>query len=144
MAQTRLSKFFIINFIKKHGKTLDILLFFMYNAGVCEYEGLDMRVTAIRTYQAVCPTPTKRGARPTFKRHLPQEPPVINAVSFKSMTLKGVGAGVLVGLAAMAAISALSGGFATPLAYGAYAALFGTAGGFVGKASEDFKNNKED
>lgn len=55
-----------------------------------------------------------------------------------SHTLKWAGIGVLVGLASMGAISAMSGGLAVPaFAYGLYAASFGTAGGIAGKAYDE-------
>lgn len=46
----------------------------------------------------------------------------------------------------MGAISALSGGLAAPIAYAAYAGVFGTAGAMAGKATDDLdkKKDKED
>lgn len=51
--------------------------------------------------------------------------------------VKGVGIGAIVGLAAMGAIAAISGGVATPFAYCLYAASFGTAGGIAAKAYDE-------
>ncbi len=51
--------------------------------------------------------------------------------------VKGIGIGAIVGLALMGAISAASGGVATPFAYCLYAASFGTAGGIAAKAHDE-------
>ena len=56
---------------------------------------------------------------------------------------KGIGIGAVFGLAAMGAISAMSGGAAVPFAYGMYAAAFGTAGGLAGKALDDMEKDEK-
>ena len=53
--------------------------------------------------------------------------------------VKGIGIGTILGIVAMGAISAASGGVATPFAFGLYAASFGTAGGIAGKAYDETK-----
>lgn len=66
-----------------------------------------------------------------------------DTVSFRGNATKGAGIGALFGLCAMGALSAMSGGLATPLAYGLYAAAFGTAGGLAGKALDEAEANKK-
>ena len=61
-----------------------------------------------------------------------------NTVSFqKGNTTKGATAGTVFGLIAITALSAVSGLALSPLACALYAAAFGAAGGFAGKALDD-------
>ena len=61
-----------------------------------------------------------------------------DTVAFKQgNTVKGAGIGAALGLLAIGALSAISGGVATPALYGLYAAAFGTAGGIAGRALDE-------
>ena len=96
-----------------------------------------MRVYAIRNCSLnTAPKITK----PSSFRHGAINAPQYDTVSFgQNNTMKGAGLGALCGIAALAALSAFTGGLATPLGYGLYAAAFGTAGGFTGKALDEIE-----
>jgi len=97
-----------------------------------------MRVDAVST--RVYSSPVKRySSKSIFDRKSPSKRTQSgDIVAFSgNNVVKGIGIGAIVGLAAMGAISAISGGLATPFAYGLYAASFGTAGGIAAKAYEE-------
>ena len=100
-----------------------------------------MRVYAIRNCSVYsAPKITK----PSSLRHGANQAPQYDTVSFgQNNTMKGAGIGALCGIAALAALSALSGGLATPLGYGLYAAAFGTAGGSMGKALDEIESESK-
>jgi hypothetical protein len=92
-----------------------------------------MRVDTIRNYSAGGIAP--KNLKIAKKRHeAPIQALCHDSVSFKSRASAGVGIGALFGVGALGIISALSGGLATPVAYGVYAATFGAAGGMTGNA----------
>lgn len=97
-----------------------------------------MRVNAIQSSRVAYSAPKFKALQPTAKR---KDMPLSNlshdSVLLKSNTIKGAGIGTAFGLLAMAALSAVSGGVAAPIAYGLYAAAFGTAGGIAGKALDN-------
>lgn len=71
--------------------------------------------------------------------------PAADTITFSgNKTAKGAGLGALLGLGAL---TLLSGGAAAPIAYAAYAATMGTAGGMLGyaidKTNEDNKKDKK-
>jgi len=92
-----------------------------------------MRVDTIRNYSLGGITP--KNLKTVKTRHeVPVQSLCHDSVSFKSRASAGVGLGALFGVGALGVISALSGGLATPVAYGIYAATFGAAGGMTGNA----------
>lgn len=94
-----------------------------------------MKIYAIRNGVMVNPSlKTKKTQCRQTAPTLYADEPKADTVSFKSKAVKGAGIGALVGVAALGAISLLSGGLATPLAFGMYAAASGTAGGMLGNA----------
>lgn len=97
-----------------------------------------MRVNAIRNCR---PYSATKITKPSSFKHGAINAPQYDTVSFKqSNTMKGAGIGAVCGLAAMALLSAVTGGLATPLGYGLYAAACGTAGGFAGKALDEMES----
>ncbi len=106
-----------------------------------------MKIYAIRNGETARPLRTTRThqCRQT-NLSLHADEPKADTVAFKSKTVKGAGIGAVLGVAALGAISLLSGGLATPLAFGVYAATTGTAGGMLGnvldKIDEDEKERK--
>ena len=106
-----------------------------------------MRIDVIQCGRITSPAfPRKRLAISARAKEKASSPVMVSTVSFNgNNTVKGAGIGAIVGLAAMGAISALSGGLAAPIAYGVYAAAFGTAGGMAGKALDEVnKDRKKD
>jgi len=100
-----------------------------------------MRIYAIRNCEPNCSAPQKNRV---IRYQTIDNEPKTDTVSFKSKALKGTGIGALFGLAAMGTISALSGGLAAPVAYAAYAGIFGTAGCKLGHALDQIdKEEKE-
>ena len=98
-----------------------------------------MRVYAIRNCR---PCSAPKIAKPSSLRHGAINAPQYDTVSFgQNNTMKGAGIGALCGIAALAALSAFSGGLATPLGYGLYAAAFGTAGGYTGKVLDEIESD---
>lgn len=96
-----------------------------------------MRVYAIRNCR---PCSAPKIAKPSSFKHGAISAPQCDTVSFgQNNTVKGAGLGAICGIVALAALSAISGGLATPLGYGLYAAAFGTAGGFTGKALDEIE-----
>ena len=97
-----------------------------------------MRVNAIR----ICrPCSAPKITKPSSFKHGAINAPQNDTVSFKqNNTMKGAGIGAACGIAALAALSAVSGGLATTLGYGLYAAAFGTAGAVTGKALDDLES----
>ncbi len=69
--------------------------------------------------------------------------PAGDSVSFKSKAVKGAGIGALLGVGALGLISVLSGGLATPLAFGAYAATYGAIGGAAGNILDQMDEDKK-
>ena len=67
--------------------------------------------------------------------------PNADTVAFKSKALKGFGIGAAVGVAALTFIS---GGLATPLAFGLYATATGTAGGMLGNILDKIDEEERD
>lgn len=112
---------------------------------VFNHEGLIMRISAIQSGSISLPKKNLKmsGSRTT---NLLAGDPQSDTVSFKSKAVKGGILGAGIGLLCMGAISALSGGLAAPIAYAAYAGVFGTAGAMAGKATDDLdkKKDKED
>ena len=102
-----------------------------------------MRISAIRNGEVVRPALKNKQNRQSGVNFRADEPKA-DTVTFKSKTLKGAGIGAVVGVAALTFIS---GGLATPLAFGLYAAATGTAGGMLGNVldqiDEDEKNHKK-
>lgn len=97
-----------------------------------------MRVNAIRNCR---PYSASKITKPSSFRHGAINAPQYDTVSFgHNNTMKGAGVGAICGVLALAALSAISGGLATPLGYGLYAAAFGTAGGFTGKALDEIEH----
>lgn len=97
-----------------------------------------MRVYAIRNCR---PYSASAMAKPSSLRHGTINTPLGDTFSLsKGNAIKGAGIGALCGVIALAALSAISGGLATPLGYGLYAAAFGTAGGFTGKALDELES----
>ena len=94
-----------------------------------------MRVDAIRNCR-LCSAPKITKQSPL--KHGAINAPQCDTVSFKQQnTIKGAGLGAFLGVAALATLSAFSGGLATPLGYGLFAAILGTAGGITGKAIDE-------
>lgn len=91
-----------------------------------------MRISAIKNHQIY-----RINSKPNTTRKFDTTTPN-GTVNFQGRTTKGIGIGALIGLGAMAIIS---GGAAAPVAYAAYAALMGTAGGMMGHAID--KTDKE-
>ena len=113
--------------------------------GCVKKEGKIMKVYAIRNYGTDTPAPKmNRTKRMQAGAALRQDEPKADTVAFKGNKnmLKGAGIGALCGLGF---ITLISGGLATPLAAGLYAAAMGGTGAAVGnvldKTSE--KNNDE-
>ena len=97
-----------------------------------------MRVNAIRNCR---PCSAPKITKPSSFKHGAINAPQYDTVSFgQNNTMKGAGIGALCGIAALAALSAVSGGLATALGYGLYAAAFGTAGAFTGKALDELES----
>lgn len=93
-----------------------------------------MRIAAIRNYEHFTTCSKVRNNTPKLLSE-----PVQDSVSFSGKkAVKGAGLGALIGLGALAI---LSGGAAAPIAYAAYAATMGTAGGMLGHAID--KTNDE-
>ncbi len=102
-----------------------------------------MKICAIRNGEMV--KPSVKTGKPQCRHVVPlhSDEPKADTVSFKNKTIKGAGVGALAGIAALGAISLLSGGLATPLAFGMYAAASGTAGGMLGNVLDKIdKDNK--
>ena len=100
-------------------------------------EGLFMRVSTVQCYQPMQMQNRvkKNVSRVGIKENYPQS----DLVAFKAKdVIKGIGLGAVVGLGA---ITLLSGGTATPFAYGIYTALSAAAGGALGQAVEDAKKD---
>lgn len=98
-----------------------------------------MRISAIQSYN---PRRFSCSSKSNVRK-IETEPPQDN-INFKGKKVAGgMGIGALVGLGAL---TILSGGAAAPIAYAAYAATMGAAGGMLGHAIEetekDRKNNK--
>ena len=100
-----------------------------------------MRIDTIRNSR-ICPPPTPKIKIKTSQFKTNAIP--YDSVSFKSNAAKGAGIGAVCGLLAMGAISLLSGGLATPAAFGLYAAAGGAAGGFAGSAVDQSENHNGD
>jgi len=99
-----------------------------------------MKISAIQNYYPCCSASKVKNAR-KCAIETPKD-----TVSFQgNNTAKGAGIGALIGLGALAIIS---GGAAAPIAYAAYAATMGTAGGMLGhaidKTDEDKKQENKD
>lgn len=93
-----------------------------------------MRISSVQAFRTGRPSFQKNGTVTPLKTEVPE----IGSFFAKNKAVRGAGLGAIIGLGTMALISGLSGGFATPLAYGLYAAAFGTAGGLAGKAASEF------
>ena len=104
-----------------------------------------MKINAIQNNRFVC-SPKKMNKK--IGNQIPTNTNgtiATDTVSFKGKgAIKGAGIGAIVGAGALTAISLLSGGLATPIAYLGYSALFGTAGGMIGNASDKAKENDKD
>ena len=104
-----------------------------------------MKINAIQNSRLVC-SPRKMNKK--IGNQIPTNTNgtvATDTVSFKGKgAIKGAGIGAIVGAGALTAISLLSGGLATPIAYLGYSALFGTAGGMLGNAAEKAKENDKD
>ena len=108
---------------------------------VFNQEGLFMRITAIQPGGVVLP---KKNLKMSGSRNLQAGDPQTDTVSFRSKAVKGGILGAGIGLLCMGAISALSGGLAAPIAYAAYAGVFGTAGAMAGKATDELEQKKKE
>lgn len=103
-----------------------------------------MRVSAIQNCGTCQPQKNLKLAKNYNTRLLDGEAPK-DTVAFKGKNaVKGGVIGGLFGVAGMAALSLLSGGMATPLAYGAYALLFGTQGAQLGNCIDEDKKKEEE
>lgn len=101
-----------------------------------------MRITAIRNYESARAVSGKKQKIQSAPMRAQDTVTKQDAVSFKAHeTAKGIGIGALVGIGAL---TILSGGAATPLAYGIYAAANGIAGGLLGNAIEETRNGNND
>ena len=104
-----------------------------------------MRIYAIRNDGIVKPSANSQKVQTRKSApSLSLDEPKADTVSFKSKTLKGAGIGSLCGVAALGAISFLSGGLATPLAFGLYAATMGTAGGMLGNVLDKIDEEEKE
>ncbi len=100
-----------------------------------------MRISAIQHYE----NPRTISKQKCVRNHqglktTPESEPIQDTVAFKGYTAKGAGLGALIGIGAVALIS---GGLATPIAYGIYAATMGTAGGMLGHAIDDVNEEEK-
>ena len=125
---------------------IDILHTLIYNPRVClTMRVYIMKINAIQNNRLVC-SPKKMNKK--IGNQIPTNTNgtiATDTVSFKGKgAIKGAGIGAIVGAGALTAISLLSGGLATPIAYLGYSALFGTAGGMIGNASDKAKENDKD
>lgn len=125
---------------------IDILHTLIYNPRVClTMRVYIMKINAIQNNGLVC-SPKKMNKK--IGNQIPTNTNgtiATDTVSFKGKgAIKGAGIGAIVGAGALTAISLLSGGLATPIAYLGYSALFGTAGGMIGNASDKAKENDKD
>ncbi len=99
-----------------------------------------MRISAIQNCGTCCPTPKKNLNKQNYQtHHLKSE-----SIKFNGRVAKGAGLGALFGVAGLGLISALSGGLATPIAFGVYAGMFGTLGGKLGKAIDDIEKEEKE
>ena len=113
--------------------------------GCVKKEGKIMKVYAIRNYGTVSPSaPKNKTGHKNYQTNLLNSEPKQDSVSFKSKTLKGIGIGGIAGLVTMGALSVLTGGLATPLAFGVYAGAMGAAGGLVGNALDDIDRKEKE
>ena len=102
-----------------------------------------MKIYSVQNCRMVNSASTNRSYHSLRKMNeLPRNTLTHDTVTFQGNATKGAGLGALFGLCAMGALSAMSGGLATPLAYGLYAAAFGTAGGLAGKALDEAEAKK--